>query len=101
MNHTICLSPQTSNTISWSLYLLARDPAIQEQLYQEVISVCPKDSVPNSDDIAKMPFLKAVIRETLRSVGHLKLSNILSKYSLSGTPDFLLLLFLDSQTENM
>ncbi|KAM9347319.1 LOW QUALITY PROTEIN: cytochrome P450 [Symphorus nematophorus] len=56
----------TSNTISWSLYLLARHPEIQEQLYQEVISVCPGDKVPVSDDIAHMPYLKAIIRETLR-----------------------------------
>uniref|UniRef100_A0A3Q0QV11 Cytochrome P450 family 27 subfamily A member 3 n=1 Tax=Amphilophus citrinellus TaxID=61819 RepID=A0A3Q0QV11_AMPCI len=56
----------TSNTVSWSLYHLAKEPDIQEQLYQEVINVCPGDKVPNSDDIAQMPFLKAVIRETLR-----------------------------------
>ncbi|XP_028250015.1 cytochrome P450 [Parambassis ranga] len=56
----------TSNTISWSLYHLAKEPEIQEQLYQEVISVCPGDKVPNSNDIAQMPYLKALIRETLR-----------------------------------
>lgn len=48
------------------MYLLAKNPEIQEQLYQEVISTCPGDKVPDSDDIAQMPFLKAVIRETLR-----------------------------------
>ncbi|KAG7220317.1 hypothetical protein INR49_010151 [Caranx melampygus] len=56
----------TSNTISWCLYHLAREPAIQEQLYQEVIGACPGDKMPTSDDIAQMPYLKAIIRETLR-----------------------------------
>ncbi|XP_060909082.1 sterol 26-hydroxylase, mitochondrial [Labrus mixtus] len=56
----------TSNTISWCLYHMAKEPEIQEKLYQEVISVCPGDKVPVSDDISQMPYLKAIIRETLR-----------------------------------
>ncbi|XP_054643786.1 sterol 26-hydroxylase, mitochondrial isoform X1 [Dunckerocampus dactyliophorus] len=56
----------TSNTISWVLYHLAREPDIQEKLYQEVIRAYPAQRMPNGDDIARMPFLKAVIRETLR-----------------------------------
>ncbi|XP_028291175.1 cytochrome P450 isoform X2 [Gouania willdenowi] len=56
----------TSNTISWSLYHLATESKIQEQLYQEVISICPGDKLPDSSDITQMPFLKAIIRETLR-----------------------------------
>ncbi|KAG7255747.1 hypothetical protein CRUP_013494 [Coryphaenoides rupestris] len=52
--------------MAWALYLLARDPEVQERLDQEVIGVCPRGRVPTGDDIAKMPYLKAVIRETLR-----------------------------------
>lgn len=57
---------QTSNTISWSLYQLAQNPDIQERLYREVAAVCPGNELPDSDHIAQMPYLKAVVRETLR-----------------------------------
>ncbi|XP_053482551.1 sterol 26-hydroxylase, mitochondrial [Ictalurus furcatus] len=56
----------TSNTISWALYHLARDPEAQQRLYNEVISICPGDKMTSSEDISKMPWLKAVVRETLR-----------------------------------
>ncbi|XP_061091106.1 sterol 26-hydroxylase, mitochondrial [Conger conger] len=56
----------TSNTISWALYHLARNHGIQDRLYREVSSVCPGDRIPGSDDLARMPWLKAVVRETLR-----------------------------------
>ncbi|XP_029968604.1 cytochrome P450 [Salarias fasciatus] len=56
----------TSNTISWCLYQLAREPQIQDQLYREVLAVCPGDQVPDSDAVSQMPLLKAVVRETLR-----------------------------------
>ncbi|XP_072117060.1 sterol 26-hydroxylase, mitochondrial-like isoform X1 [Mobula birostris] len=56
----------TSNTTSWILYNLAKEPSIQQQLYEEINSVTPGDQIPLAKDFSRMPLLKAVVKETLR-----------------------------------
>ncbi|XP_019409095.1 PREDICTED: sterol 26-hydroxylase, mitochondrial [Crocodylus porosus] len=55
----------TSNTLSWALYHLARDPQAQANLHREVTGVVG-GQVPDVPHLAQMPLLKAIIKETLR-----------------------------------
>ncbi|KAK7144344.1 hypothetical protein R3I94_010685 [Phoxinus phoxinus] len=56
----------TSNTLSWTLYHLAHDAEAQSRLYNEIASVCPNKEQPNAEHLTRMPYMKAVIKETLR-----------------------------------
>ncbi|KAJ8282579.1 hypothetical protein COCON_G00050980 [Conger conger] len=56
----------TSNTLMWTLYLLSQNPEVQDRLYREVSSCVPGDKLITAQDVNNMPFLKAVVKETLR-----------------------------------
>ncbi|KAM9448019.1 sterol 26-hydroxylase, mitochondrial-like isoform 1-T1 [Salvelinus alpinus] len=56
----------TSNTMMWAMHLLSRDPNAQDTLYQEVSHCIPGDKIPSAQDVNRMPYLKAVIKEALR-----------------------------------
>ena len=52
----------TATALFWALYLLALDPATQEQLAQEVRGA----SVSDASDVERLKFTRAVIDETMR-----------------------------------
>ncbi|KAH8041662.1 hypothetical protein HPB51_017464 [Rhipicephalus microplus] len=56
----------TSHATQWALYLLAKHPEQQERLLHSVHSVLPEGQPINEESLARLPYVKAVIREALR-----------------------------------
>lgn len=52
--------------MSWSLYELARHPDIQAALHREIRETVGDKPIPSAADVAKIPLLKAVVKEILR-----------------------------------
>lgn len=57
---------QTANSLLWLLYNLGRNPHVQENLYQEIESVVGKEEDVTSQSLAKLSYLKACVKESLR-----------------------------------
>ncbi|XP_016304652.1 cytochrome P450 27C1-like [Sinocyclocheilus anshuiensis] len=55
----------TSFTLSWSTYLLARHPIIQQEIFEEVDRVLG-GRVPTGEDVAHLPLIRGLVKETLR-----------------------------------
>ncbi|XP_067362046.1 25-hydroxyvitamin D-1 alpha hydroxylase, mitochondrial isoform X1 [Channa argus] len=55
-----------SSTMSWFLYELSRHPEVQTSLREEVLSVLEGRRIPEAADVARMPLLKATVKEVLR-----------------------------------
>ncbi|KAG9142429.1 hypothetical protein Leryth_026474 [Lithospermum erythrorhizon] len=67
VSETISAGTDTSATaIEWALLHLVTDQEIQEKLYQEIVGVVGKDGKITENDVEKMPFLGAIIKETFR-----------------------------------
>ena len=60
------VSLQTSNTMLWLLYNIARHPEIQDKLYREVISYIGQDGRLKEEDLTQIPYMKACLKESLR-----------------------------------
>ncbi len=56
----------TASTLSFCIYELALNPDIQQKLYDEVMSSLDSNGTIPYDTLAKMPYLDAVLSETLR-----------------------------------
>uniref|UniRef100_A0A3Q3W4G2 Uncharacterized protein n=1 Tax=Mola mola TaxID=94237 RepID=A0A3Q3W4G2_MOLML len=56
----------TSNTLTWTLHLLSMNPQCQDKLYKEVSTLVPAGHIPSAEEVTQMPYLRAVIKESLR-----------------------------------
>ncbi|XP_068561217.1 sterol 26-hydroxylase, mitochondrial [Cebidichthys violaceus] len=56
----------TSNTLTWTLYLLSKYPQTQDRLYEEVSTSVPADRSPSAAEVTRMQYLRAVVKEALR-----------------------------------
>jgi pentalenene oxygenase len=65
MTLVIAGSETTGNSLAWACYLLSRHPEIQERLQQEADRVLAGRDA-GYDDLAQLPFTRAVVTETLR-----------------------------------
>lgn len=61
-----CFVVKTSNTITWTLHLLSMYPQCQDRLYKEVSTLVTADRIPSAEEVTQMPYLRAVIKESLR-----------------------------------
>ncbi|KAI2781760.1 cytochrome P450 [Daldinia loculata] len=66
LNFTSAGHESTAATLSWSLYVLATNPAIQDRLRLEIDSLLETDQEPDYDSISAVPYLHNFIREVLR-----------------------------------
>lgn len=55
------------NTLSWTLYLLSRNPAIRHKLQEELLAVLD-GRTPTVDDLSRLPYLGWTINESWRMI---------------------------------
>ena len=52
----------------WLLYDLANNPKVQEKVYEEVLSLIGPHGDFNSENFAKLQYIKACVKESMRYV---------------------------------
>ena len=57
----------TATTLAWALFSLSNKPSVQSRLRDEIVKSFQDESAPATlDDLNALPYLEAVVRETLR-----------------------------------
>ncbi|RKO85708.1 cytochrome P450, partial [Blyttiomyces helicus] len=56
----------TAQALSWTFYMLAKNPAVEEKLVEEVMQTLGDALAPTYDQIKTMRYANAVFHETLR-----------------------------------
>ena len=62
----IILAIQTKNTSTFMLFELAKQPALQDQLFQEIKAVLGDKVNPSWEDLQNIPLVRHCLKETLR-----------------------------------
>ncbi|KAM5246231.1 1,25-dihydroxyvitamin D(3) 24-hydroxylase, mitochondrial [Ctenodactylus gundi] len=98
----------TANSLMWALYNLSRNPHVQQNLLNEIQNVLPENQMPQAEDLKKMPYLKACLKESMRltpsvpfTTRTLDKATVLGEYALpKGTVLVLNTQFLGSDKDN-
>ena len=59
-------SSKTTNGLLWLLYDLARNPRVQEMVFEEVTSLIGPHGDFTPESFAKLTYIKACVKECLR-----------------------------------
>ncbi|KAF2304650.1 hypothetical protein GH714_037289 [Hevea brasiliensis] len=66
-SEVISAGTDTSATIiEWALLHLVQNQEIQDKLYKEIVGCVDKEGLVKEEDVEKLPYLGAIVKETLR-----------------------------------
>ena len=65
-DHRVTYAPQTAGTLLTFVYLMMNHPEVQRRAQAEIDRVIGRQRLPVFEDRASLPYLDAVLRETMR-----------------------------------
>ncbi|XP_049379640.1 6,7,8-trihydroxycoumarin synthase-like [Solanum stenotomum] len=66
MNVLLAGSGTSASVIIWAMTILIKNPKAMKKVQEEIRNLMGNKNIVNEDDIQNMPYLRAVIKETLR-----------------------------------